>query len=61
VLICVYGYVLVAKELLVYSGSVTDDNLLGAVFANVEDTIERTIQLIKEVKRERDQAAQGIG
>ncbi|KAG0226797.1 hypothetical protein B0O80DRAFT_427064 [Mortierella sp. GBAus27b] len=38
----------IAKELLVYSESVTDNNLLGAVFANVEDTIERTIQLIKE-------------
>ena len=26
----------------------TDDNLLGAIFANMEDTIERTIELIKE-------------
>ncbi|KAF9364330.1 Ankyrin repeat domain-containing protein 40 [Mortierella sp. NVP85] len=38
----------IAKEILVYSGSVAEDNLLGAIFANVEDTIERTIQLIKE-------------
>ncbi|KAF9988359.1 hypothetical protein BGZ65_006808 [Modicella reniformis] len=38
----------VAKEILVYSGSVADDNLLGAIFANVEDTIEQTIQLIRE-------------
>ncbi|KAG0207442.1 hypothetical protein BGX28_001323 [Mortierella sp. GBA30] len=37
-----------AKEILVYSQSVADDNLLGAIFANTEDTIERTIQLIKE-------------
>ena len=42
----------VAKEILVYSGSVAEDNLLGAIFANVEDTIERTIQLIKEVRTE---------
>ncbi|KAK3823689.1 MAG: hypothetical protein JOS17DRAFT_753083 [Linnemannia elongata] len=37
-----------AKEILVYRQSVTDENLLGAIFANVEDTIEKTIQLIKE-------------
>ncbi|KAF9954522.1 hypothetical protein BGZ72_004495 [Mortierella alpina] len=37
-----------AKEILVYSQAVTDENLLGAIFANVEDTIETTIQLIKE-------------
>ncbi|KAF9134059.1 hypothetical protein BGW39_008278 [Mortierella sp. 14UC] len=37
-----------AKELLVYNISVADENLLGAIFANVEDTIEKTIQLIKE-------------
>ncbi|KAF9152545.1 hypothetical protein BG015_005102 [Linnemannia schmuckeri] len=37
-----------AKEILVYSQSVADENLLGAIFANVEDTIEKTIQLIKE-------------
>ncbi|KAF9092317.1 hypothetical protein BGX23_004403 [Mortierella sp. AD031] len=37
-----------AKEILVYSRSVTDENLLGAIFANVDDTIEKTIQLIKE-------------
>ncbi|KAG0350334.1 hypothetical protein BGZ54_003894 [Gamsiella multidivaricata] len=38
----------VAKEILVYSRSVADENLLGAIFVNVEDTIERTIELIKE-------------
>lgn len=38
-----------AKEILVYRQSVIDENLLGAIFANVEDTIEKTIQLIKEV------------
>ncbi|KAG0065218.1 hypothetical protein BGZ89_008500 [Linnemannia elongata] len=37
-----------AKEILVYRQSVADENLLGAIFANVEDTIEKTIQLIKE-------------
>ncbi|KAF9179190.1 Ankyrin repeat domain-containing protein 40 [Haplosporangium sp. Z 11] len=37
-----------AKEILVYCESALDDNLLGAIFANVEDTIERTIELIKE-------------
>ncbi|GJJ70140.1 hypothetical protein EMPS_02489 [Entomortierella parvispora] len=37
-----------AKEILVYRQTATDDNLLGAIFANVEDTIERTIELIKE-------------
>ncbi|KAG0050145.1 Ankyrin repeat domain-containing protein 40 [Gryganskiella cystojenkinii] len=37
-----------AKEILVYNQTVTDDNLLGAIFANVEDTIERTIELIKD-------------
>ena len=31
-----------------YNQTVTDDHLLGAIFANVEDTIERTIELIKE-------------
>lgn len=29
-----------------------DENLLGAIFANVEDTIEKTIQLIKEVAKD---------
>ncbi|KAI1317597.1 Ankyrin repeat domain-containing protein 40 [Mortierella claussenii] len=38
----------VAKEILVYSQTVADENLLGAIFANVEDTIEKTIHLIKE-------------
>jgi len=51
--IALYGYIVVAKEILVYSGSVAEDNLLGAIFANVEDTIERTIQLIKEVRTKR--------
>ncbi|KAG0375431.1 hypothetical protein BGX24_009140 [Mortierella sp. AD032] len=37
-----------AKEILVYSRSVADENLLGAIFANVDDTIEKTIQLIRE-------------
>ncbi|KAF9286247.1 hypothetical protein BGZ68_003086 [Mortierella alpina] len=37
-----------AKEILVYSHAVADENLLGAIFANVDDTIETTIQLIKE-------------
>ncbi|KAF9370356.1 hypothetical protein BGX21_005589 [Mortierella sp. AD011] len=38
----------VAKEILVYGSSVTDDNLLGAIFANIEDTIEKTIHQIRE-------------
>ncbi|KAG0248098.1 hypothetical protein BG011_000523 [Mortierella polycephala] len=37
-----------AKEILVYRESVSDDSILGAIFANVEDTIERTIELIME-------------
>lgn len=32
----------------------TDENLLGAIFANVEDTIEKTIQLIKEVTKQKN-------
>ncbi|KAF9925490.1 hypothetical protein FBU30_004742 [Linnemannia zychae] len=36
------------KEILVYTRSVADENLLGAIFANADDTIEKTIQLIKE-------------
>jgi hypothetical protein len=32
---------------------VADENLLGAIFANVEDTIEKTIQLIKEVTKQK--------
>ncbi|KAF9085090.1 hypothetical protein BGX27_003552 [Mortierella sp. AM989] len=38
----------VAKEILVYGGSVTDESLLGAIFANIEDTIEKTIRQIRE-------------
>ncbi|KAF9409619.1 hypothetical protein BGZ94_001898 [Podila epigama] len=37
-----------AKEILVYSQTVSDDTLMGAIFANVEDTIETTLTLIKE-------------
>ncbi|KAG0321298.1 hypothetical protein BGZ99_003977 [Dissophora globulifera] len=37
-----------AKEILVYRQTVSDENLLGAIFANIEDTIERTMELIKE-------------
>lgn len=48
----------VAKELLVYSGSIADDNLLGAIFAGVEDTIEQTIQLIKRVRVENGPSVQ---
>ncbi|KAF8978338.1 hypothetical protein BGZ46_006574 [Entomortierella lignicola] len=38
----------VAKEILVYDGSVADDNILGSIFANIEDTIEKTIHQIRE-------------
>ncbi|KAG0087560.1 hypothetical protein BGZ92_007237 [Podila epicladia] len=37
-----------AKEILVYSQSVSDDSLMGAIFANIDDTIETTLQLIRE-------------
>ncbi|KAG0029507.1 Ankyrin repeat domain-containing protein 40 [Podila clonocystis] len=37
-----------AKEILVYSQTVSDDSLMGAIFANIDDTIETTLQLIRE-------------
>ncbi|KAF9382099.1 Ankyrin repeat domain-containing protein 40 [Podila verticillata] len=37
-----------AKEILVYSQTVSDDSLMGAIFANVDDTIEATLQSIRE-------------
>ncbi|KAF9577368.1 Ankyrin repeat domain-containing protein 40 [Lunasporangiospora selenospora] len=36
------------KEILVYSQSVSDENLLGSIFAQADDSIERTIALIQE-------------
>lgn len=33
-----------------YSQTVSDDSLMGAIFANIDDTIETTLQLIREVK-----------
>ncbi|KAG0327791.1 hypothetical protein BG004_002689 [Podila humilis] len=36
-----------AKEILVYSQSVSDDTLLGAIFVNVADTIDTTVELIR--------------
>ncbi|RUS33921.1 hypothetical protein BC938DRAFT_483250 [Jimgerdemannia flammicorona] len=37
-----------AKELLVYLSTRTDDALLGSVFAEPDDTIETTVQRVKE-------------
>ncbi|KAF8924918.1 hypothetical protein BGZ52_007578, partial [Haplosporangium bisporale] len=37
-----------AKEILVYSQTVSDDSLMGAIFANIDDTIEATLQSIRE-------------
>ncbi|KAG0225570.1 hypothetical protein BGW41_004615 [Actinomortierella wolfii] len=37
-----------SREVLVYANSPTDENLLGAIYPHADDTIERTIELIRE-------------
>jgi hypothetical protein len=45
---------LTAKELLVYLSTRSDDSLLGAIFVEQDQTIEQTIEQIKQVSLKLD-------